>query len=355
MDSNDTDTLLALVASLLTEKRPDPDTILEALVQCNGDVDAAANLLNGKTKKRKRASLEAWLTKSSKNLSSDDAPAREESRFSSSSTARLLPVTDLMSVLKPPSSPAKKKLVQLPPLLLTNPDMVARNTPCTLHLSVLPPELACKLFYTMIAASRNWSRNKWWLFDRIVESPHRTSFFAREGSGPMQEAARHWFVVIRDPSAHPHSSPMRRYNGRMTEPPSTFPAAMEEACEIVERVVNEELKRRKRFSLEWGAGDTDEAWRANVAASNCYEGSKESVGFHSDQLTYLGPYPTIASLSLGECAVRIISYIYQARLQFKGLREYLACERLSPQMRSTIARQGRSTYPCHIILCVCFS
>jgi len=25
----------------------------------------------------------------------------------------------------------------------------------------------------------------------------------------------------------------------------------------------------------------------------------ESVGFHSDQLTYLGPYPTIASLSLG--------------------------------------------------------
>ncbi|KAG6858538.1 hypothetical protein C0993_005522, partial [Termitomyces sp. T159_Od127] len=58
MDSNDTDTLLALVASLLTEERPDPDTILEALVHCNGDVDAAANLLNGKTgiksKKRKR-------------------------------------------------------------------------------------------------------------------------------------------------------------------------------------------------------------------------------------------------------------------------------------------------------------
>jgi len=41
------------------------------------------------------------------------------------------------------------------------------------------------------------------------------------------------------------------------------------------------------------------AWRANVAAANCYEGGKEGVGFHSDSLTHLGPYPTIASLSLG--------------------------------------------------------
>ncbi|KAG5342225.1 hypothetical protein C0989_004537 [Termitomyces sp. Mn162] len=203
MDSNDTDTLLALVASLLTEKRPDPDTILEALVQCDGDVEAAANLLNGKadikTKKRKRVGLETWLEKSSKSprISSDGPSTQEESRNkppSSSTHTRLLPVVDLMSVLQPPPSPTKKKLVQLPPLLLINPDMVAENTPCTLHLSVLPPELACKLFYTMIAASRSWSRNKWWLFDRVVESPHRTSFFAREGSGPMQEAAQHWYL-----------------------------------------------------------------------------------------------------------------------------------------------------------------
>ena len=78
---------------------------------------------------------------------------------------------------------------------------------------------------------------------------------------------------------------------------------MEEACAIVERVVNEQRKQRKRFPLEWGGDlntDTTSCWRANVAASNCYEGSKESVGFHSDQMTYLGPYPTIASVSLGQ-------------------------------------------------------
>ncbi|KAF8584849.1 hypothetical protein K439DRAFT_1653133 [Ramaria rubella] len=42
---------------------------------------------------------------------------------------------------------------------------------------------------------------------------------------------------------------------------------------------------------------------ANVAAINCYTGGKEGVGFHSDQLTYLGPFPTIASLSLGTTRV----------------------------------------------------
>ncbi|KAG6832684.1 hypothetical protein H0H92_012256 [Tricholoma furcatifolium] len=304
MDSNDTDMLLALVSSLLTVEQPDPTVILEVLVQCNGDVEVAAKILNGsesksegtKTKKRKRAGLDAWLERPSK---STKAPPEGTSRTeeeektnvgteafdessatlsSSSSTSPRRPVTDLMSVLRPPPSPTKKKLSQLPPLLLTNPDMVAANTPCTMHLSVLPAELACKLFYTMIDASQTWSRNKWWLFDRVVESPHRTAFFARKDGQAMQEAAQHW------------------YNGRMTGAPAIFPPAMEEACEIVERVVNEQLKSRERFPLEWKSGD----WRANVAASNCYDGSKESVGFHSDQLTYLGPYPTIASLSLGE-------------------------------------------------------
>jgi hypothetical protein len=96
----------------------------------------------------------------------------------------------------------------------------------------------------------------------------------------------------------------------MTDVPPVFPPEMEEACCIIERVVNEEMKKRARFPLEWAGGSAnDPGWRANVAASNCYEGGKESVGlisfpfslrqrlsafrFHSDQLTYLGPYTTI--------------------------------------------------------------
>jgi hypothetical protein len=79
---------------------------------------------------------------------------------------------------------------------------------------------------------------------------------------------------------------------------------MEDACNIIEKTVNAEMRKRKRFPLEWG-GEPDDpdgqgfTWRANFAAANCYEGAKEAVGFHSDRLTSLGPYPTIASLSLG--------------------------------------------------------
>lgn len=84
------------------------------------------------------------------------------------------------------------------------------------------------------------------------------------------------------------------YNGRPTAPPLPFLPEMEEACTIVEKMVNEEISKRIRYRSEWAG-----PWRANVAASNCYTGSKETVGYHSDGLTYLGPCPTIASLSLG--------------------------------------------------------
>ena len=40
-------------------------------------------------------------------------------------------------------------------------------------------------------------------------------------------------------------------------------------------------------------------WKPNSAFVNCYNGAQESVGWHSDQLTYLGPRAVIGSLSLG--------------------------------------------------------
>ena len=132
---------------------------------------------------------------------------------------------------------------------------------------------------------------------------------------------------------------------------------MEEACEYIEKVVNREMHKRKRFPLEWGGepdsgsneGDVKIIWRANVAASNRYEGSQESVGFHSDQLTYLGPYPTIASLSLGapypvSCCVPPEGWI---RLQAR--REVFDYEKLFRQMRSWHEVHGHITYLSHTI------
>ena len=316
---DDTDTLITLVSSLLQPgNRISQAEILDALVSCSGSAEEAAKHLNmvsassssrrvedasSTSRKRKRSSkLDTWFKppskKSTRTEGAEERAASPPREIRASSKPRSSgppskPVVDLMAILKPPPSPTKagkKGLPKVPPLMLSTPALVAEHTPCTLHLSVLPPELACELFYTMLDASKEWKRNKWWLFDRVVESPHLTSFFARRTNGldddeSWQEAAQYW------------------YNGRATTAPATFPEPMERACQIVERVVNEELGKRKRFPLEWGdsSDGSPPVWRANVAASNCYQGSKESVGWHSDQLTYLGPYPTIASLSLGEC------------------------------------------------------
>lgn len=59
-------------------------------------------------------------------------------------------------------------------------------------------ELACRLYYEMLDQSETWSKNKWYLNDRLVESPHTTAFFARSPadtkSKAMEEASRYWCV-----------------------------------------------------------------------------------------------------------------------------------------------------------------
>ncbi len=70
----------------------------------------------------------------------------------------------------------------------------------------------------------------------------------------------------------------------------------------VETTVNEEIAERikhhypngKKLKYQSPAG-----WKPNAAFVNCYQGGHESVGYHSDQLTYLGPRAIIGSLSLG--------------------------------------------------------
>lgn len=219
MNEVDTETLIAMVASLLTVPHPGQDVVLDTLVQCDGDVQAAATSINsakhakGSSKpasaKRKASSdLTNWLVSlhptkplSHKKRLTEQADTgtgplviKDTAHIPNTSPTKL--AVDLTSVLRPPP-PFKKSVPRLPPLTLFNHSMVAEHTPCTLHLSVLPPELACELFYTMRDLSRSWKRNKWWLFDRVVESPHRTSFFVRRTNGvdendSWQEAAQYW-------------------------------------------------------------------------------------------------------------------------------------------------------------------
>ena len=70
----------------------------------------------------------------------------------------------------------------------------------------------------------------------------------------------------------------------------------------VQKTVNQEIAFQIRERYPGGKKlkyQSPHDWVPNAAFVNCYKGSSESVGYHSDSLTYLGPRPTIGSLSLG--------------------------------------------------------
>ena len=77
---------------------------------------------------------------------------------------------------------------------------------------------------------------------------------------------------------------------------------MRQASSKVEDAVNAEIAKRiedfypgaKKLRYQ-----SPNRWYPNAAFVNCYAGGSESVGYHSDQLTYLGPRAVIGSLSLG--------------------------------------------------------
>lgn len=70
----------------------------------------------------------------------------------------------------------------------------------------------------------------------------------------------------------------------------------------VQAAVNQEVATRIRYHYPDGKKlkyQSPDDWIPNAAFVNCYKGGSESVGYHSDQLTYLGPRAVIGSLSLG--------------------------------------------------------
>ena len=70
----------------------------------------------------------------------------------------------------------------------------------------------------------------------------------------------------------------------------------------VKIAVNAEIAKRIQHYYPNGQKlrhQSPDEWKPNAAFVNCYNGGSESVGFHTDQLTYLGPRAVIGSLSLG--------------------------------------------------------
>lgn len=173
-------------------------------------------------------------------------------------------------------------------------------------------------------------KNRWILFDREVESPHTTSFYV-EAPGEASAYDQAAFTQVRRSLRPPQNLTTNEtqaaqywYNGE-ERPARTFNSEMDLARQVIGPLVQTALAGRsvRTFPTPFRtsanvpsltlsntpvpgsptsppptATPVRKRFARPLSPSHSLTFS-QSVGWHSDVLTYLGPFPTIASLSLG--------------------------------------------------------
>ncbi|EPS45558.1 hypothetical protein H072_478 [Dactylellina haptotyla CBS 200.50] len=259
-EEESTDFKLALLSSL--QPGLPPETLLEFLLTCNGSVEDASKMASSSPSKKPTSGV---TTQSSLSTYLSGPPDASQS-------TRKIP-------FPLPAIPKFKTLH------LTTPSQVPFYAPTTLHPSFLPTSTANKLLSECLGEVPSFGRYEFRLFERNVSSPHTAAFYVKD----QEMAERHRGGYM--------------YNGSYLDDIRTFTPTMHAVIPLVEAHVNAEINNRiqtvypdsKKLKHMLPPGK----WHITSAFMNCYDGAKQSVGWHSDQLTYLGPRSVIASISLG--------------------------------------------------------
>ncbi|KAI0100612.1 GRF zinc finger domain-containing protein [Nemania sp. FL0031] len=257
-----TELKLAMLASLIPDISQ--EVLLDALSANDGSVDqAAASLLDAQTgPKKPRPAVIVGSQTSLRSFAS--RPPRAEGT----------------GVAKRVKLMSKKGST----LYLYEPEEIAEHTPCSIIHNFLPPEEANDLLREMLEESKSFEKATFKLFDNVVQSPHTSSFYlATEAEVNVQ---KHEYFY---------------YGGRLADVRRITPQLLRVRPKVQE-AVNREIRERIRTRYPGGKKlryQCPDPWQPNAAFVNCYDGPHESVGYHSDHLTYLGPRAVIGSLSLG--------------------------------------------------------
>ncbi|KAK2005578.1 GRF zinc finger domain-containing protein [Colletotrichum eremochloae] len=185
------------------------------------------------------------------------------------------------------SSPVKKKLMSRKgtTLHLYDPADIAEHTPCTVIHGFLPPEEADDLLRELMKEAESFEKNvAFKLFDNVVASPHTSSFYV-DSYDEIQTQKTDYL-----------------YNGAKLSDIRRLTPQLQKVKPRVAEAVNREIQTRIRTRYPGGKKlrfQSPRPWAPNSAFVNCYDGPQENVGWHSDQLTYLGPRAVIGSISLG--------------------------------------------------------
>ncbi|KAG5519579.1 hypothetical protein PMAC_001734 [Pneumocystis sp. 'macacae'] len=253
IDENDTEMKLGILASVFPDHSV--DILLEKLMESDGSIQNALNACLNSCFESKNT-----LSKLKKQKKIDEFIEKHEYKRNCVSLAR----QDLLDL----SLPTKMQCNGFH-------NTLKRLTPCTLILNVLSHEMANSLLLKMLKESETWKRHEFHLFGRNVTSPHKSCYYVHFDENDLSK--QKFF-----------------HNGLEIINIRPFPEEMNEARILVKNIVNKAISDRKRLEYQ---GSSE--WDPNFAVVNLYANAKENVGYHSDELSYIGPMPTIACISLG--------------------------------------------------------
>ncbi|KAI1115359.1 GRF zinc finger domain-containing protein [Nemania sp. NC0429] len=262
-DDDSTEVKLAMLASLVPHTSQ--EALLDALLAHDGSVDkAASSLLDSQTEPKRPRAATAVGSQTSLKFFASSTPSGTKGT-ETTKRAKLL---------------SKKGTT----LYLYDPGDIAEHTPCSIIHNFLPQEEANDLLREMLDESESFGRVTFKLFDNVVQSPHTSSFY-----------------VATDAELNTQKHDYFYYGGPLVDVRRITPQLLRVRPKVQE-AVNEEI--RQRIKTRYPNGEKlkyqcPDEWTPNAAFVNCYNGPQESVGYHSDHLTYLGPRAVIGSLSLG--------------------------------------------------------
>ena len=266
-NEDSTDIKLALLLSLFPDMTQ--DVLLDILTASDGNVEVASSTI------------------SSQSSTTSSSPSKKRATSATSTYYNPKIQTSLSShILNPAtSSQAKKPLTKKGKTLhLYTPQEIADHTPCSIIHNFLLADEANALLQELLEESVHFSRRKFQLFDRTVQSPHSHAIYISSAEEQRQHATEYKYGGTYRSDLRQITPHMRAVSGK------------------VQAAVNEEIRKRIRDYYPGGKKlkfQSPKEWMPNAAFVNCYDGPSEGVGYHSDELTYLGPRAVIGSMSLG--------------------------------------------------------
>ncbi|KAL8998555.1 MAG: hypothetical protein Q9169_002395 [Polycauliona sp. 2 TL-2023] len=261
-ENDSTDLKLAILASLFPEI--DQTALLDMLINLDGSVQQVCDILSSQAGSSPKQKV-------------GNSVGHQASLASYQQAREGLPMK---------SSPQKAKTRKGQTLHLYTPEDIEIHTPCSIIHNFLPALVAEELLTELLQEAPTFERQIFKMFDNVVQSPHSACFYVEN----LEERERQQTEYL--------------YNGSFltVRPRNVAQYEMRKVSEPVQIAVNDEVARRIKQHYPGGKKlkyQSPKDWVPNAAFVNCYKGGSESVGYHCDQLTYLGPRAIIGSLSLG--------------------------------------------------------